>query len=113
LPYFPVVREDKTTTKVRLVFDASVKWDGKSLNEQMYVGKKTQTDLLHILLRFCVEPIALCGDVSEMFLQVRLLERDQKYHRFLWRREPTESPRVYQFTRVVFGIRASHSRIPR
>ena len=34
--YFPVVRMDKTTTKVRIVFDCSDKYDGISLNDVIY-----------------------------------------------------------------------------
>ena len=54
LPHFLVVRADKTTTKVRVVFDASALWDGRTLNEQMFAGQKTQNGLVHILLRFCM-----------------------------------------------------------
>ena len=42
-----------------------------------------------------------------MFLQVRLKERDRKYHRFLWRPTATDPPTVLQFTRLVFGVKAS------
>ena len=107
LPHFPVIRSDKTTTKVRIVFDGSAQWDGRSLNGEMYAGRKTQNNIVHILLRFCLEPVALCGDVSEMFLQVGLMESDRKYFRFLWRTNPETNPEVFQFTRVVFGAKAS------
>ena len=40
-----------------------------------------------------------------MVLRVLLKERDRKYHRFLWR--PTNPPTVLQFTRLVFGVKAS------
>ena len=36
LPYFPVVRPEKATTKVRIVFDGSAQQHGKSLNSDRY-----------------------------------------------------------------------------
>ena len=107
LPHFPVVREDKVTTKVRLVFDGSARFNGVSINDLMHVGPKLQNDLLHILLRFCLWPIAVAADVSEMFLQVSLREADRRYHRFLWSKSPNDPAVVYEFCRVVFGMRAS------
>ena len=35
LPHFPVVRPDRTTTKTRIVFDASAKFEGVSLNDDL------------------------------------------------------------------------------
>ena len=107
LPHFPVVRNDRATTKVRVVFDASVQSDGVSMNDEMYAGRKTQNNLVHVLLRFCAEPVALVGDISEMFLQIQLQDSDRKYHRFLWRTAPDKEPDVFEFGRVVFGVKAS------
>ena len=42
LPHFPVVKEDRVTTKVRVVFDAAAKRDGKSLNDAIWPGQKLQ-----------------------------------------------------------------------
>ena len=61
LPHFPVVRHQKETTKVRVVFDAAARCDGRSLNDEMFAGPKLQRDLTHVLLRFCLEPVALVG----------------------------------------------------
>ena len=107
LPHFPVVREDKTTTKVRVVYDAAARWDGTSLNDQMFSGPALQSNIVDVLLSFSLEPIALVGDISEMFLQVRLKEEDKQYHRLLWRAAPDEPVKTYEFNRVVFGVRAS------
>ena len=52
LPHFPVVRLDRTTTKTRIVFDASAKFGGISLNDVIYQGPKLQRDLNDVLLRF-------------------------------------------------------------
>ena len=40
LPYFPVVRPDRTTTKTRIVFDACARFKGVSLNDAIYQGPK-------------------------------------------------------------------------
>ena len=108
LPHFPVVREDKTTTKVRIVFDAAAKVNGTSLNDTVLPGPKLQREVTDVLVRFRRAPVALTADVSEMFLQVGLKPEDRPYHRFLWRNFDTSSkPDVYEFQRLPFGNAAS------
>ena len=107
LPHFPVVRDDKETTKVRVVYDGSVKSNGHCLNAEMHSGPNMIADLVQILLRFCLHPVALVADITEMFLQVALRPADRKYHRFLWRDSATSATQVLEFCRVVFGIKAS------
>ena len=67
LPQFPVVRPEKSTTKVRIVFDGSVQQDGKSLNTESLPGPKLQSDIVDILVTFRKESFALVGDVSQMY----------------------------------------------
>ena len=50
LPHFPVVRLDRATTKIRIVFDASAKFGKISLNDVIYQGPKLQRDLNDVLL---------------------------------------------------------------
>ena len=107
LPHFPVVRSDKTTSKVRIVYDAAARWDGACLNDQMHCGPALQNDIVEVLLRFSLEPVALVGDISEMFLQVGLHEQDRRYHRLLWRPNKDSVVQTYEFNRVVFGVKAS------
>ncbi len=108
LPHFPVIRQDRATTKLRIVFDAAAKENGKCLNDAVRAGPKLQRELIDVLTRFRRAPIALSGDISEMFLQVGLSEEDQRYHRFLWRNlDPTKEPDHYEFKRLLFGNRAS------
>ena len=108
LPHFPVVRLDKSTSKVRPVFDASAKFKGLSLNDVLHQGPKLQNDLVDVLVRFRRSPIALVCDITEMYLQIHLQPADRSVHRFLWRDMNREMPpKVYEFTRVVFGVNAS------
>ena len=104
LPHFPVVRADRSTTKARIVFDASATFQGKSLNSEALPGPKLQADMLSILVRFRKELVALVGDVSQMYHQLALTSEDQPLHRFLWRNmDQSKSPEVYEFLRYVFG----------
>ena len=110
LPHFAVVREDKTTTKLRVVFDGAARMNSDSacINDLMHTGPKLQNNLTHVILRFCLEPIALAADISEMFLQVGLRQADRKFHRFVWQEEPKElEETVFEFKRLVFGMKAS------
>ena len=67
LPHFPVVRPDRETTKVRIVFDASAKLNEKSLNTEALPGPKLQSNIFDILVRFRKELEVLVGDVSQMY----------------------------------------------
>lgn len=53
LPHHAVFREDRATTKCRVVFDSSATTaDGVSLNSCLLKGPKLQPDLGHVLIRF-------------------------------------------------------------
>ena len=61
LPHHPVVhvREDKQTTKVRIVYDASAKYTGPSLNDCLHAGPSLISDIPDVLMRFRYHQIAL------------------------------------------------------
>ena len=108
LPHFPVIRNDKTTPKVRIVFDAAAKHDGKCLNDAVLPGPKLQRELVDVLCRFRRAPVVLSADISQMFLQVGLRSQDRPYHRFLWRNfDQQRQPEIYEFQRLPFGNAAS------
>ena len=85
LPHFPVVREDKETTKVRIVYGSAARYGGVSLNDTVLPGPKLQQDVFHLLLRFRSNPVTLVADLTEMFSQVIMARQERRYHRFLWR----------------------------
>lgn len=74
LPHHAVVRQDKQTTKLRIVYDASAKCDGPSLNECLYTGPKFDQSILDILLRFRTHQVALTADIEKAFLMVTMAE---------------------------------------
>ena len=108
LPHFPVQRPDKDTTKVRIVFDTSARYEGHSLNDLIHQGPKLQLELFDVLLRFRRQPVALVCDIAEMYLQIGIAHEDKPFHRFLWRGiDQDRQPDTYQFNRVVFGVNSS------
>ena len=107
LPHVAVVRPTKETTKVRIVFDASARFKGVSLNDVIHQGPKLQRELFNVLMRFRKHEVALASDVAEMYLRVGLNEQDKPFHRFLWRNSTKQKPDIYQFNTLVFGVNAS------
>ena len=107
LPHHGVVRQDKTTSKLRIVYDASARTSGPSLNDCLYAGPSFGQSIFDILLRFRFHRVALAG---EAFLMVSVKEDDRDCLRFLWIRDVQETVHevvVMRFTRVVFGVNSS------
>ena len=108
LPMHAVYKDSSTTTKLRVVFDASAKSStGVSLNDQLLVGPTVHSTLLDVLIRFRQHRVALTTDVSRMYRAVILPEVDRDLHRFVWQKHPHEPLRYYRMTRVAFGVSAS------
>ncbi|CAB4024185.1 Hypothetical predicted protein [Paramuricea clavata] len=106
LPHHPVINSHKPLPRV--VFDSAAKHDGVCLNDCLETGPSLHNDLPGILLRFRERPIALVGDVSDMFCHVLVKEEDRKYHRYLWRdMDSTRPPDVYEMNCLVFGDKSS------
>ena len=81
-----VIRNDKDTTKVRIVFDGSAKEKGgHSIKELLYAGPCLLSHIFDVLLRFCFGKIAVVADVQQAFLDVEICEKDKKnFLRFLF-----------------------------
>ncbi|CAF4899123.1 unnamed protein product [Pieris macdunnoughi] len=104
LPHHGVIREDKTTTKVRVVFDASCKGtNGISLNQTLMVGPKLQQDLRHIIMRWRMHPICLSADIVKMYRQVVVTDADADFQRLVWREDEESEIKDYRLIRVTFG----------
>ena len=108
LPMHAVKKEQITTTKLRVVFNASAKTStGISLNDTLMVGPTVHPPLIDVLLCFRYHRIALSADVSKMYRAVKLAPEDKDLHHFIWRDSPTKPLIDYRMTRVTFGVSAS------
>ena len=75
-----------------MVYDASARADGPSLNDCLYTGPNFGQSILDILLRFRLHNVGLVGDVEKAFLMVSVAECDRDILRFLWVKDVTEVP---------------------
>ena len=110
LLHHAVIRRDKETTKVRVVYDASARSDGPSLNDCLHADPKFGQKILDILLRFRVHRVAVTADIEKAFLMISMAEKDRDVLRFLWLQDVSaEQPEVIElrFTRVMFGVSSS------
>ena len=110
LPHHAVIWRDKETTKVRVVYDASTKSDGPSLNDCLHAGPKFGQKILDILLRFWVHRVAVTTDIEKAFLMISMAEKDRDVLYFLWLQDVSaEQPEVIElrFTRFMFGVSSS------
>ena len=107
LPHRPVIREDKETTKIRAVFDASCKVNGPSLNECLYSGPNLLARIFDILIRFRLNRIGILADIKQAFLNRAISSEHRNYLRFLWFDVESGEMIVYKFLRVVYGLTSS------
>ncbi|XP_055522917.1 uncharacterized protein LOC129717097 [Wyeomyia smithii] len=106
LPHHPVVKESSTTTKVRVVFDASCKTtSGESLNDLLLVGPVIQEDLRSIILRSRAKQIMLVSDVEKMFRQIKVCQEDRPLQCILWRSSPIHDVDTYELNTVTYGTK--------
>ena len=108
LPMHVVRKDSSTTTKLRAVFDASMKSSsGASLNDTLMVGPTVHLSLVEVLIRFRMHKIALVADISKMYRANELPIRDRDLHRFVWRVNPRDALQDFRMTRVTFGVSSS------
>ncbi|XP_055645196.1 uncharacterized protein LOC129781554 [Toxorhynchites rutilus septentrionalis] len=93
MPHHAVLRPNSTTSKLRVVFDASCRTtSGLSLNDGLMVGPTVQDDLLSIISRFRMHQVAITADIAKMYRMVNVQ-----------RQNPGEMLRAFELTTVTYG----------
>ena len=109
IPHHGVIRDDKQTTKFRIVYDASAKEGRPSLMNCIYAGLTFGQFIFDILVQFQLHQVALVADIEQAFLMISVA-KDMDVLRFLWVDNihvDLPNLQVLPFTRVVFGLACS------
>ena len=108
LPLFGVYHPRKPD-KIRGVFDSSVEFDGKSLNNSLLSGPNVTNSLLGVLLRFRRDKVAVVSDIQQMFYSFLVNEEHRDFLRFFWHEDNdvTKDLIEYRMRVHVFGNKPS------
>lgn len=108
IPHHCVLRPDSSTTRLRVVFDASAKdHHSRSLNESLLIGPKLQPNILEILLRFREHVIVIMSDARQMYRQILISPDHRDYQRIFWRDSTSDPVQEYRLNTVTYGVSSS------
>ncbi len=82
IPHHAVIRPEKKSTLVRIVFYSSSVYQGHALNDYWLKGPDLLNNLFGVILQFREKEVAVMGDISNMYYRVLIPKRDQHVHRF-------------------------------
>ncbi|XP_058840942.1 uncharacterized protein LOC131696416 [Topomyia yanbarensis] len=105
IPHHAILRPSSTSTKLRVVFDASAKSHPSqiSLNEALKVGPTVQSDLFEIHIRFRQHRVVFTADVTKMYRQIWIAPFQTCFLRIFWRTNSADPLRVLELTTVTYG----------
>ena len=102
LPHHAVIRQDKRTTKVHIVYDGSAKSipTSFSINDCLMTGPNMIPKLFNILVKFCWNLIAVTADIEKV---IGIHPSDRDMLRFLRFKHPDKDDNElahFRFTQV-------------
>ncbi|XP_075159013.1 uncharacterized protein LOC142232177 [Haematobia irritans] len=104
LPHHGVLKENSTTTKLRVVFDGSShSSDSVSLNNTLCSGPALQNELPIVMTQWRRHRIAFCADIEKMFRQIDVEVDHRRYQQILWRYSPFDEFSIYELNTVTYG----------
>ena len=116
LAHHVVINENSSTTRLRVVFGASFKTEGPSLNDCLSTGPSLTPSLFGVLSRFRTHNVVVIGDIEKAFYQISVHPDDRNFLRFIWFKnvenldsECFEHNELveYRFRRVIMGVTSS------
>lgn len=108
IPHHCIIRDDHTTTKLRVVFDASMKsTSGASLNDIMFKGYQVQPELFDIICRFRTFKFVLIADIEKMFRQVKVNPKQVFLQNILWRENPQSDLKCIELQTLSYGTNSA------
>ncbi len=116
LSHFPLVKEDRQTTKIRVIYMANLAEKNKdgspgiSLNQTIHpgFGKNSKIATAFSFARF--DKHLLCFDISKAYHQLAISDDNSSKFLFFWFKDVAKgdfSPIVYRCSRVIFGMSVS------
>lgn len=108
LPHHCVLKSDSTTTKLRVVFNASAATStGHSLNDLMECGQNLQQDLQTLILNWRQFKYVITADIEKMFRTIFVRESDQQLQKVIWRDSVQEPLQEYCLTTITYGTKSA------
>ncbi|XP_070141661.1 uncharacterized protein [Drosophila kikkawai] len=104
LPHHAVIKPESTTTKLRVVFNASSpSANGTSLNDILHAGPVLQSDLTIQILKWRCFQYVFSEDITKMYRQIWVDSKHTPFQRILFRNKEGDI-RDFELQTVTFGV---------
>ncbi|GFX78363.1 integrase catalytic domain-containing protein [Trichonephila clavipes] len=104
IPHHSVYKPEKTSTPLRVVFDASAKTtSGFSLNSIILNGGIIQQDLFSIVSRFRKHEYAFSADIKKMYRQILVDPNQRDLQRIMWKTSADAPVKTYKLATITYG----------
>lgn len=105
LPHHAVIKPESTTTKVRVVFNASsLTSNNLSLNDVLHTGPVLQNDLTILIIKWRFFQYVFNGDIRQMYRQILVNPAHAPFQCILYRSNPSDRIQDFMLNTVTFGV---------
>ncbi|GFV69548.1 DUF1758 domain-containing protein [Trichonephila clavipes] len=104
IPHHSAYKPEKTSTPLRVVFDASAKTtSGFSLNSILLNGGIIQQDLFSIVSRFRKHEYVFSADIKKMYRQILVDPNQRNLQRIMWKTSTDAPVKTYKLATATYG----------